>query len=86
MRHGKDRPAKPPTRIKVRPLPNGLVAHMDGKKLVGEERFHDRFAETCGSPGFHGRNAHAWIDGTTGLDHPASKLTTPHVEREQGQP
>lgn len=52
---------------------------MDGKQLVGVDRFHDTFAKTFRFPSFYGRNMDAWIDCMSSLDEPNESMTKIHV-------
>ena len=58
-----------------------VVVEIDGKRLVGSERFHDTFTKLFGFPDFYGRTMDAWIDCMSSLDEPESGLTKLTVAR-----
>lgn len=62
-------------------IDKNVVVEIDGKTLVGRERFHDTFAKALGFPDFYGRNMDAWIDCMSSLDDPESRMTSVHVRR-----
>ena len=63
--------------------PKGKVIKLDGKKLVGAEKFHSTFSSTFGFPDFYGRNMSAWVDCMSYLDDPDGEMTKVHVPRGQ---